>query len=130
MAGNVRLVENGEHAAALCVVPQYKVTTLPMYDLMLAQKILIESQTESFLRTARVRDLRTGKSYDTGAHLLGAEPTPQNQDGFEPYRLDDFELLDIPDQVLDNPAEWVRAYREAHARGDEHANADEHRTAG
>lgn len=122
MAGNVRLLENGEHAATLCVVPKYDVVTLPMYDLMLAQKILIESQTEAFLRTARVRDLRTGRSYDTGAHLLGVEPTHENRsEGFEPYRLDNFELLDIPDDVLDNPAEWVRA----HVQGDEHANADE-----
>lgn len=121
MAGNVRLVEGPEHVATLCVVPKYEVTTLPMYDLMLAQKILLESQTEEFLRTARVRDLRTGEFFSTGAHLLGQEPVPEPRD----QRLVNDDLLDIPDQVLDNPTEWVQAVRQAHAQGDEHGNADQ-----
>ncbi len=117
LAGNVRLVEGTEHLATLCVVPRYEVTSLPMYDLMLAQKILLESQTEKFLRTAHVRDLRTGESFSTGAHLLGQAPTPERH-------LVDEDLLNLPDQVLDNPTEWVQAIRQTHAQRDTHGNAE------
>lgn len=52
--GNVYLVENGAPTTVLCVVPNPAVVDrIPVHDLMLAQKILLESNVAEFLQTAR-----------------------------------------------------------------------------
>jgi hypothetical protein len=52
--GNVHLVEDGIPTTTLCVVANPAVVDdLPIHDLMLAQKILLESNVAEFLKTAR-----------------------------------------------------------------------------
>ncbi len=52
--GNVYLMENGAPTTVLCVVPNPAVVDhIPVHDLMLAQKILLESNVAEFLQTAR-----------------------------------------------------------------------------
>lgn len=55
---NVKLVENGEETTSLCVVPKPEVTTLPVLDLILAQKIMLETEVGHFLETAVHRTIR------------------------------------------------------------------------
>ena len=52
---NVRLVEDDKETKSLCVVPKPEVTSLPVYDLILAQKVLLENDVDSFLKTAVIR---------------------------------------------------------------------------
>lgn len=80
---NVRLIENGEEVRSFCVVA--KDLRLPVYDLMLAQKLLLETAPEDFHKLAVVRDLRV-------------PPPPPAEDWGQ----------DIDDEDLDDPAEWVR----------------------
>lgn len=52
--GNVRLVEDGVETTTLCVVPNPAVTPkVPVHDLMLAHKLLLENAVGEFLSTAR-----------------------------------------------------------------------------
>lgn len=55
---NVRLVVGDKETHSLCVVPKPEVTTIPVLDLILAQKVLLENDVESFLATANTRVLR------------------------------------------------------------------------
>lgn len=52
--GNVKLVEEGVETTTLCVVPNPAVSKIPVHDLMLAQKLMLENTLEVFLKTARV----------------------------------------------------------------------------
>ncbi len=79
---NVRLIENGEATHSFCVVA--KDLRLPTYDLMLAQKLMLETAPEDFHKLAVVRNLRE-----------------------EPPTEDDW-VADITDEDLENPANWVR----------------------
>lgn len=79
---NVRLIENGVATRSFCVVAQG--LALPVYDLMLAQKLLLEAAPEDFHKLAVVRDLQE------------APPVESDWD------------LDIADEDLDDPTEWVR----------------------
>jgi hypothetical protein len=54
-ASNVQLLEGGLPVQSLCVVAQG--VQLPVYDLMLAQKLLLEASPEHFLQLAVVRDI-------------------------------------------------------------------------
>jgi hypothetical protein len=78
---NVQLIENGLATHSFCVVDKDR--RLPVYDLMLAQKLLLESNPEGFHKIAVVRDLR--------------EHPPICRD--EP---------EITDGDLEDPTEWVR----------------------
>lgn len=49
---NVRLVEGNIETCSLCIVPDSEVTTLPVYDLMLAQKVLLETNITKFKEIA------------------------------------------------------------------------------
>lgn len=75
---NVKLLENGVQTHSLCVVA--KGTALPVHDLMLAQKLLLEHNPEAFWGLAVVRDLR-----------------PQAQ----------AVVPEITDEDLEDPTEWV-----------------------
>lgn len=80
---------------ALCVIPK---TWLPTYDTLLAQKIMLETDPEAFLRLAVVTNMVTKERYKSGAFLLG-EPKPQ------PTVLRPIVTL-TPEQI-ENPREWV-----------------------
>jgi hypothetical protein len=58
--GNVERLdsETREPLYSYCVVPKYEVTGLPINDLLLAQKVLIETDVKSFLDIAVTRDLQ------------------------------------------------------------------------
>jgi len=117
-AGNVFLLENGEHTYRFCVVPNYKLTTLPTYDLMLAQKVLLENNLRLFLSTAVTTNLQTNARLETGLVLLDGGPEL-------PRRVAaDYEPIEIDEQDVDEPEAWVRARLEAATQGDPDGNAD------
>lgn len=68
-----------------CIHSDQKVTTLPDYDLMLAQKVLLESDIEAFMAVA---------------HKFEKKPLGE-------YERTQF--LDIADEDLDNPGSWAAA---------------------
>ena len=109
-ANNVQLLMDGKPRYSLCVVFKDH-TPIPMYDLMLAQKILLELDIRFFLRTAKVVNLETRAYFDNGSFLLGEEAPVQPE--FPPGDL--FE--EIPREDVDNPEAWVRA-RLNEAEGD------------
>jgi hypothetical protein len=80
---NVQLIENGEATHSLCVVAEG--LSLPVYDLMLAQKLMLETAPEDFHKLAIVRNLRE-----------------------EPPAEEDQDVEDIDDADLDDPTEWAR----------------------
>ncbi len=79
---NVRLIENGTATKSFCVVA--KDLSLPIYDLMLAQKLLLETAPEDFHKLAVVHDLTTARAARV------------RQDHY-----------DIDDDDLDDPTAWV-----------------------
>lgn len=83
VGGNVRLLEDGAPIYHLCVVPGRSgvevFDAIPVYDLMLAQKVLIENDISTFLRTARARDLRTEAHYDSAGFLLDDSLTRESR---------------------------------------------------
>lgn len=86
----------------LCVVP--KDWSLPTYDVLLAQKIMLETEPEAFLRlakAARVEPVTTKahiyETYESAAFLLGETVEVRKP----------LEVIAIPNEVLENPREWV-----------------------
>jgi hypothetical protein len=51
----VQLIEDGQPKVSYCIHP---ITRLPPHDVMVAQKLLLETNIEHFLATANARDLR------------------------------------------------------------------------
>lgn len=103
---NVILEHEGEKYA-LCVIPEKDWGQIPVSDVLLAQKIMLETDPEAFIRLARVVKLKPveggvrpqiTESYESGVFLLGKAPKKV---------VKPIELLDIPEQVLENPREWV-----------------------
>lgn len=80
-SSNVRLLENGEATLSFCIIA--KDLWLPVYDLMLAQKLMLEASPEEFHKLAVVRDLRE-------------EPAAADED------------IVIAEEDLEDPARWVR----------------------
>lgn len=61
IAGNVRLLEDsGRESVQLCIHP----VSVPEEDAMLAQKLMIETDEDAFLRTANLTRLMTAKEAD------------------------------------------------------------------
>lgn len=89
---------------SLCVVT--KKEPLPAFDLMLAHKLMLESDAETFIRTACVTEKETGWHSKDGSFLLDEanifEPLPPA----EP-RLNRG-VLPLPDDTLDDPLPWVQ----------------------
>lgn len=80
---------------ALCVIPK---EWLPTYDTLLAQKIMLETDPEAFLRLAVVTNTKTKEHYKSGAFLLGeVEP--------KPHKL--LPLVELTHEQIENPREWV-----------------------
>lgn len=87
-SSNVMLLDRtGKESHRLCVVA--KGPSLPVYDLMLAQKLMLESDSEAFWKIAVVHDLRTNETRHPGRqHRRGT-------------------AWDLPDEVVDEPVRWV-----------------------
>lgn len=101
---NVRRIEpSGSIRWSLCLVTTEH--RLPIYDLMLTQKLLLEADIELFLKTAHAQDRRNGNVYDSGEFLFKGQAPPE--------RKPPDERPNIPDDVLDNPEPWVREQLEA-----------------
>jgi len=66
-ANNVKRVKNGRPDFSLCVVSDYN---LPVYDLMLAQKLLLETNAPHFVSLANIFDL-AGRPLPTANLELG-----------------------------------------------------------
>ena len=79
-----------------CVIP--KNDSIPVYDLMLAQKVMLENDPESFLRTAIVMNQETRKTFESGGFLVEGGP--------EPSKLRTT-VLTIQDEDLDQPLAWT-----------------------
>lgn len=78
-----------------CIHSDSKVTTLPDYDLMLAQKVLLESDIEAFMTTAH--------KFEKKPPGMNMRPVP---------------FLDLDNEDLDNPEQWARVrLREAESCG-------------
>jgi hypothetical protein len=77
-----------------CVIP--KNDSIPVYDLMLAQKVMLENDPESFLRTAIVMNQETRKTFESGGFLVGDGPPKQR-----------VTVLAIQDEDLDQPLAWA-----------------------
>jgi len=65
---NVTRYEDGWRKYKFCVVSKYE-HPIPVYDLMLAQKLTLESDPRSFLDIAVTRDMITGDLWDNGKHI-------------------------------------------------------------
>ncbi len=98
---NVKLLENGKPRYSLCLVSANGY--LPIADLLLAQKVLLEMDPDRFLRTAQVYDLETKAIFKNGAFLAeGKDPPVPNEVTDEVQ-----ELPVIPNEVLDDPRQWL-----------------------
>lgn len=79
---NVFLLEDGEEKIMYCMVPgedsDHKRVSIPVNDLMLAQKIMIESDINSFMKIAKRREI--GSNQATGVHAQPREITITDQD--------------------------------------------------
>lgn len=105
---NVEVVAEGVRYK-LCVVPMRQ--GLPIYDLLLAQKVLLETDTAKFLWTAIVLDTTTGTTYQNGAFLAGEGPPKVlrlavRRVAGEPRVV--MQRLEVSNGVLENPQEWIR----------------------
>lgn len=100
-----RIEPDGSKRYRLCVVPTIR---MPIADTLLAQKLLLEADIATFLRTARVFDVVDNQYHESGEFLyLGVPPAPKTpKPSTEHYRPRPF--LTFPDEVLDDPTEWVQ----------------------
>jgi hypothetical protein len=72
---NVTRYEDGKRKYCFCVVSKYE-HPIPVYDLMLAQKLTLETDPRSFLDIAVTRDVRTGDLWDNGKHIDNPDVEP------------------------------------------------------
>jgi len=116
-ASNVFMLEDGEPIYRFCVVP--KVTSLPMYDLMLAQKVLLENNIQLFLNTAVVTNLRTMVRLESGRVLLDGGPEVR---ALPASALE--HRFEITNQDIEEPEAWVLARLTEATQGDEDGSPD------
>ena len=86
----------------LCVVPK---EWLPTLDTMLAQKVMLETDPEAFLRLAKVTNMVTDDYYESGGFLCGDEPKITRR-GTLRERMP---LVELTQEQIQNPREWVEA---------------------
>lgn len=73
-----RLDEEGEPDYAFCLVTNTQVSgTVPIFDTILTQKVLLEGALRVFLETAHAESLKTGEIFENGLHLIDASKTPK-----------------------------------------------------
>jgi hypothetical protein len=92
----------------LCVAPK---GAMPAYDVLLAQKVMLEVAPAPLLRVARAKNIKTGDVVGTAAFLLGELPfQPEaSPEGADDHTVKVRPLLDLPSEVIENPREWVEA---------------------
>lgn len=83
---------------SLCVIPKTE-HGLPTHDVVLAWKIMLDTDPETFLRLARVRCKETGEYIESGGFLIG--------DKRQTAKVREWQPIDLPEEVLENPREWV-----------------------
>lgn len=92
---------SGEAVYTLCCHPVNS-EELPFYDILLAQKIMIETDPEAFLRLAHATNESTKEHYDSaGIPILGDPPAPKQEE------LADEWVAELTNEVLENPRQWV-----------------------
>jgi hypothetical protein len=64
---NIFMIENGKEVTQYCVVSK---SSIPVYDLMLAQKLMLESNFEEFTRLANSWDVRQGRHRNWMAEVM------------------------------------------------------------
>lgn len=97
------LTEWQGHKLSLCVIHR-DYAWLPIYDLMLTQKVLLETQPEAILNIAVTYDKTEDMVYQSARFLLdGGDPVPS-------YRRNQDRVLrvTVPDEALENPTEFMR----------------------
>lgn len=92
------LVKEGKRRSSFCLVAAK--SSLPRHDMMLAHKVLLEGDPEAFLRTAHSCDL---ENPNVEVETIERPPRRPNEVCEEAMRL-----LPLPDEILDEPQEWVR----------------------
>jgi hypothetical protein len=131
---NVFLLVDGVPKHRLCAVARLeRFEQLPVYDLMLAQKLFIENDIATYLSVANAENLATGHHF-SGSFLLdsgrdGGTTSGPDPDGPYTWRRprEVIRAADVvPDEALDDPGAWAAArLREAETHmGDTHGNAE------
>lgn len=98
-----KLDKKGQATHSYCVIAEWKTIDgmLPVYDLMLLQKLYLEGDPEPFKKKAIVKNLRTKRIYQGGG-LAG------QTDGYAGMDNRPVPELDLTVEQLDNPEPWVR----------------------
>lgn len=123
---NVFLMEDGRQRFRLCAVASLEGTqSLPAHDLMLAQKLTIEHDIRRYLSVANAMNVETGHTF--AGRLLLEDMWPEEV--FRKVRVEDLEDLEdiryrVPDDVLDDPSEWIAERLALVHEGEENADAD------
>ena len=95
---NVTRYEDGKPLYQFCVISKYE-TPIPIYDLMLGQKLMLETDPRTFLDTAVTKHVPSGEIWDSGKHIDNPDVQPPlsyaqrqalNTRG-EPERYENFE---------------------------------------
>lgn len=129
---NVFLLEGGERRFRLCVVAK---VNIPIYDLMLAQKLMIESDIRSYLKLAQAFNVRTRFAF-AGSLLIDGTPDDAEQAYRSSVRSADVAPVrprtEVPDLALEDPEHWVslRLHQAEIFNRREHADADAEQQAG
>jgi hypothetical protein len=99
-------IEHEGQRFSLCVIPK---DWLPTYDTMLAQKVMLETDPEAFLRLARVKNVKTQEYFESGGFLCGDVPLPLMVRSIR----EPLSLVELTNEQVMNPQEWVAARLEA-----------------
>lgn len=96
----IYLLDEGTPRYSFCVVAAEQ--ALPVHDLLLIHKVMLESDPEMFLRTAHVRDLESNRIFESGSFLVDGSDPSINEicDNVQ-------ELIPLSEEILDNPHQWV-----------------------
>lgn len=103
---SIYMMENGIKRYTFCLVPT---GPLPLYDLMLAHKVMIECDLWAFYEKAHVTDNRTGKWHASGLALL-EEPVedPGPIPLAPPTEETAGQVIPIMRADLEDPGPWLR----------------------
>ena len=146
---NVFLLEDGEERFRLCAVADFSselsprvlrdgqtavtldgqgyIASLPVHDLMLAQKLLIESDIRAYLSVAQAMNVRTQYCFKASVLL---DELPDDSEQVREWMPSS--AVEVPDEALEDPGSWATArLREAETfREDGYADTDAERQAG
>jgi len=102
---NVFLMKDGEKRFRLCAVANLGGNqALPVHDLMLAQKLTIESNIRRYLSMANAMNVKTGHAFPGRLLLEDIWPDEIHRN----MKVENSDIRDrVPDDVLDEPEEWL-----------------------